>query len=109
MALMHAGSGERIVLLPADDADAPHMSVALAKTEHLELIRLRLAKGKAMPTHAVEREMTLQCLQGELVCEAHGRSVVLHPGEMLFLAGGVPHAVAANQDSVGLLTIVLPA
>lgn len=106
MALQHAASGERIALLAHID---PHYaSVALAKTPHMELIRLQLQKGKSMPMHSVEGEITLQCLQGEIECVAHGRSTTLHPMDMLFLAGGEPHAINAIQDCVALLTILLP-
>jgi quercetin dioxygenase-like cupin family protein len=107
MALLHAGSGERIVLDPGVVDFAQAHSVALTKTPHMELIRLVLQKGKAMPVHAVEGEISLQCLRGELGVDAHGRATLLHAGEMLFLSGGVPHAVVANQDSVALLTILL--
>lgn len=107
MALQHAGSGEKIAL-QRDDNDIAHFtSVALAKTEHMELIRLVLPKERAMPEHRVDGEMTLQCLEGEVVVDAHGRSTILRPGEMLFLAGGEPHAVRANQDAVALMTILL--
>ncbi|MES2297107.1 MAG: hypothetical protein V4582_08690 [Pseudomonadota bacterium] len=109
MALPHAGSGEPIVLAPGAIDFAQAHSVALAKTAHMELIRLVLQKGKAMPMHSVDGELSLQCLHGELAVEAHGRAIVLHPGEMLFLAGGEPHAVVAQQDSVGLLTMLLTA
>jgi quercetin dioxygenase-like cupin family protein len=106
MALQHVGSGERVALL--DHIDPHYASVALAKTAHMELIRLQLQKGKSMPTHSVPGEITLQCLQGEIACEAHGRVTILRPTEMLFLAGGEPHAIKANQDCVALLTILLP-
>jgi quercetin dioxygenase-like cupin family protein len=105
MALPHAGSGERIDLL-LDHGGEVH-SIALAKTAQLELIRLRLQKGKTMPTHQVAGEMTLHCLQGEIVCEAHGRGTVLRAGQMVYLAGAEPHALQANQDSLALLTILL--
>ena len=107
MALQHAGSGERIAL-QRDDNDIAHFtSIALVKTDTLELIRLVLPKERAMPEHRVDGEMTLQCLEGEIVLDAHGRSVILRPGEMLYLAGGEPHSVRANQDAVALLTILL--
>ncbi|MEO7496098.1 MAG: cupin domain-containing protein [Massilia sp.] len=107
MALQHAASGEKIAL-QRDDNDIAHFtSVALAKTEHMELIRLVLPKERAMPEHRVDGEMTLQCLEGEIVLDAHGRSTILRPGEMLYLAGGEPHAVRANEDAVALLTILL--
>lgn len=107
MALQHAASGERIPLQRGDDDIAHFTSVALAKTENMELIRLVLPKERAMPEHMVEGEITLQCLEGEIVCNAHGGNTVLKPGEMVFLLGGVPHSVQANVDSVALLTILL--
>lgn len=107
MALPHAASGELIRLQRNDDDIAHFTSVALAKTEHMELIRLVLPKGRDMPLHSVEGEVTLLCLGGELVCDAHGKSTVLHPGEMVYLLGGVPHAIRATEDSVGLMTMLL--
>ncbi|MFP5390395.1 MAG: cupin domain-containing protein [Gammaproteobacteria bacterium] len=107
MALPHAASGEVIQLSRSDDDIASLTSVALVKTENMELIRLLLPKEREMPMHQVDGEITLLCLNGELVVDAHGKSSVLRPGEMLYLLGGVPHAVRANEDSVGLLTILL--
>jgi quercetin dioxygenase-like cupin family protein len=107
MALQHAASGDKIALARGDDDIAHFTSVALAKTEHMELIRLVLPKERPMPEHKVDGEMTLQCLEGEIAIDAQGRSVTLRPGEMLFLAGGVPHSVRALEDAVALLTILL--
>lgn len=108
MALLHATSGERIELQRGDDDIAYFTSVALTKTAHMELIRLVLPKGREMPEHKVDGEMTLLCLEGEIAFDAHGRSTILRPLEMLFLAGGEPHTVRALKDSVALLTILLP-
>ena len=107
MALQHAASGERIVLQRGEDDIANFTSIALAKTEHMELIRLIVPKDKPMPEHRVEGEVTLLCLEGEIAVDAHGRSVVLRPNEMLYLAGGEPHGIRANQDAVVLMTILL--
>jgi quercetin dioxygenase-like cupin family protein len=107
MALQHAASGDKIALSRGDDDIAFFTSVALAKTPHMELIRLVLPKERPMPLHKVDGEMTLQCLEGEIEVEAHDRLVNLLPGEMLYLAGGVPHAVRAVQDAVALLTILI--
>lgn len=107
MALLHAASGERIALQRGDDDIAHFTSVALAKTEHMELIRLLLPKEKPMPEHRVEGELTLLCLEGEIAFDAHGRTTILRPSEMLYLAGGEPHTIRANRDAVALLTILL--
>jgi quercetin dioxygenase-like cupin family protein len=107
MALQHAASGDKIKLARDDGDIAFFTSVALAKTRHMELIRLVLPKERPMPVHRVDGDMTLQCLEGEIEVDAHGRTVTLLPNEMLYLAGGVPHAVRAVVDAVGLMTILL--
>jgi quercetin dioxygenase-like cupin family protein len=107
MALQHAASGERIALRRGEDDIANFTSIALAKTDHMELIRLVVTKDKPMPEHRVEGEVTLLCLEGEIALDAHGRTVVLRPNEMVYLAGGEPHAIRANQDAVALMTILL--
>jgi quercetin dioxygenase-like cupin family protein len=107
MALLHAASGERIALQRGDNDIAHFTSVALAKTEFMELIRLVLPTDRAMPEHRVEGEMTLQCLEGEIALDAHGRTTLLRPNEMVYLAGGEPHAIRANKDAVALMTILL--
>jgi quercetin dioxygenase-like cupin family protein len=107
MALQHAAPGECIALERGDDDIAHFTSVALAKTDHMELIRLVVPTEKPLPEHWVEGEMTLLCLEGELVVELRGRSTILRPNEMLYLAGREPHAVRANADAVALMTILL--
>ena len=106
MALQHAASGDKIALSRGDDDIAFFTSVALAKTPHMELIRLVLPKERPMPVHKVDGEITLQCLEGEIEVDAHDH-LTLKPGEMLYLAGGVPHAVRAVEDAVALMTILL--
>jgi len=107
MALQHASSGQVIALHRDGDDASQFSSIALAKSGAIELIRLVLPAGKSMPEHAVKGEITLQCLSGEIAFDAHGRTVTLRGGELLFLQGGAPHALRAIADSVALLTIVL--
>ncbi|MDN4053683.1 cupin domain-containing protein [Massilia sp. YIM B02763] len=107
MALQHAVSGERIALQRGEDDIANFTSIALIKTDHMELIRLVVPVDKPMPEHRVEGEITLLCLEGEIAFEAHGRTTILQPNEMVYLAGGEPHAIRAKKDAVALLTILL--
>lgn len=106
MALHHAASGEKIALQRGDDNIAHFTSVALARTEQMELIRLVLAKDRPIPEHHVDGELTLLCLEGELVLGAHGAETTLLPTEMVYLAAGEPHTIRANDDAVALLTIL---
>ena len=105
MALHHAVSGEKIALQRGDDDIAHFTSVALVKTEHLELIRLVLPVERPIPEHKVDGEVTIVCLEGEIAVDAHDKTTNLQPNEMVYLAGGVPHTIRAVQDAVALMTI----
>ena len=109
MAMPHAASGEAIAVQGA--APAPDLtqfsSIALVRSAELEVIRMTLPKGKALPEHHVPGEITMLCLQGELSIEAHGGSRRLAAGQLMYLNGGQAHALRAEQDSLMLLTIVL--
>ncbi|MBQ5949960.1 cupin domain-containing protein [Massilia sp. ST3] len=107
MALQHAVSGERIALERGDDDIAHFTSVALVKTEHMELMRLVVPKERPIPEHRVEGEVTILCLEGELAVDAHGRTTALKPNEMVYLAGGEPHTIRALKDAVALMTILM--
>ncbi len=107
MALQHAKPGEIIALTCASADTSAFASIALAKTEEMELIRLVLPAGKEMHEHHVKGDITFQCLSGEIAFVTRGTPTTLKAGEMLYVEGGTPHAVRALADSVALLTIVL--
>jgi quercetin dioxygenase-like cupin family protein len=107
MALPHAASGDVITVGRGAQDFSRFSAHALAKTKELELVRLILPKGKTMPEHHVPGELTLLCLEGEIVVDVHGKERTLHAGEMLYLFGGQGHALRAEQDAVALLTILL--
>lgn len=107
MALQHAASGDKISLKRSDDDIASFTSVALTKTEHMELMRILVTRDKPIPEHKLEGEMSLVCLEGELLVDAYGKTTTLKPMEMLYLSGGVSHAIRASEDSIGLMTILL--
>lgn len=107
MSLHHACSGEVIDIRPLGGKLGESLSTALAKTEQLELMRLVLPGGRSIPEHRVAGEMTLQCVEGAVEVHAHGRTRVLHAGDMLYLEGGQPYALHAMEDASLLHTVVL--
>ncbi|NRF65620.1 cupin domain-containing protein [Aquincola sp. S2] len=109
MALIHAKPGQPIAIAPLG-ADLRQASThALLKTQSLELIRLVLRAGEALPPHQVRGELTLLCLEGEVEVAMDGRVCLLRADELLLLSADVQHSVRAQQDSSLLLTIQLPA
>jgi len=107
MALQHASSGQAVALLRDGEDLSQFSSIALAKTAQLELIRIVLPQGKTMPEHKVPGDITVQCLHGAIAFQAHGKEVLLEQGAVLYLDGGIWHALRAERDSVILLTIRL--
>jgi quercetin dioxygenase-like cupin family protein len=107
MALNHLQSGDIANLLPIGADAVSSQSVALFKSEQLEVIRLVLPTGRAMPMHAVPGEITVQCLEGSIEFETPSGTQHLQAGQLLFLRGGEPHALLGIENASVLVTIVL--
>jgi quercetin dioxygenase-like cupin family protein len=107
MSISHALSGEAIDVKPFASQLAEQRTVALFKSDQIEVIRLVLATGKSMPTHRLAGEMTIQCLEGELDVVVYDERTLLRAGQLLFLHGDVPHSVTAGAPASALVTIVL--
>ncbi len=107
MSLPHAASGDLITIAPLGDQLENAVSTAFLKTNHLEVMRLVLQAGKSMPEHWVEGELTLQCLEGAVEIEAHGRRQALRPGQLVYLAPREPHAIHAVENASVLMTVLL--
>jgi quercetin dioxygenase-like cupin family protein len=107
MALPHARAGDSIDIKPFGVRLPDEKTVALFKSDELEVIRLVLSAGKSLPPHKVPGEITIQCIEGRIDVGAAGRSHVLSAGQLLFLQGGVVHEVSALADASALVTIVL--
>ena len=106
MAIHHASSGEIIDLRPTAALD-PAQSVTLMQDAHLKLMRLAIAAGKSLPEHAVEGPILMHCLAGVIEVAAHGARKPMRGGDLMYLAGGVRHALRAIEDCSLLVTIVV--
>ncbi len=107
MAIIHAASGELIDIRPLGAALRQTISSTLVRAEHLEVFRFVLPAGQLAPEHKAAGALTLQCLEGEVELEAHGRTQILREGNMVYLADAEPHVVKALVDSSLLVTILL--
>lgn len=107
MAMPHALPGDSVDVAPLGPRLSSAKTHALFKSADLEVIRLVLRAGKSLPSHKVPGELTIQCLEGALDVAVEGRSAVLRAGQLLYLAGGVPHSVRALEDASALITIAL--
>ena len=107
MSLPHASSGQLIDIRPLGAQLSSAPSRAILKSSGLELMRMVLPAGKLVPEHQVPGEITIQCLEGRVELTVHGDSQLMRAGDMVYLLGGVPHALRAHEDSSLLVTILL--
>ncbi len=107
MAMAHAHSGQPTDVSPLGAALSAARTVALFKTDELEVIRLVLPAGKSMPPHKVAGAVTVQCIEGKINVTCDDGSHILNAGQLLYLPGGVQHGVVGIEDASALLTIVL--
>lgn len=107
MAIHHASSGERINIRPLGSAITTTQTTALYKSQHLEVFRLVLLAGKEMPLHDVVGELTVQCLEGSLEFSIGTTHEVMRQGDLMCLAGGIPHSLKAIEDCSVLVTLLL--
>ncbi len=108
MALPHAQAGQLIDVRPLGPALAAHKTHTLYKSGALEVFRLVLPAGKTVPEHRVGGELTVQCLEGQLVFHLGERSTAMRAGELLCVPAGAPHALQALEDCSVLVTLLLP-
>lgn len=107
MAIAHAASGQIVDVQPLAERLSEARTVALFKTEGLEVMRVVMPARKTMPSHRVRGEITIHCLEGEIDFSMDGQSQRLKAGELVWLEGNVDHALTAVRDSSLLVTIVL--
>ncbi len=107
MAIAHAQPGQPVTVTPLGARLADEKTVALFKSEDLEVMRLALPAGRSLPPHKVPGEITIQCLEGALQVGLPAGHQVLNAGQLLFLTGGMTHDVTALQDCSALVTIAL--
>jgi quercetin dioxygenase-like cupin family protein len=107
MAMPHASPGQPIDVQPLGERLSSEKTVALFKSEGLEVMRLVLPAGKSLPPHRVPGAITVQCIEGSIDVTAEGENHVVRAGQLLFLLGNVTHGVTALEDSSALVTVVL--
>ena len=107
MAIPHAASGQVIDIQPLAGQLLDARTVALFKSDELEVMRLIVPAGKTVPSHQVKGEITVQCLEGEVAFTAGGQTQTMKAGQLLWLAGGVPHGLTAVRDASLLVTLHL--
>lgn len=85
-----------------------YVSKVLLKTSDLRLVLLAMQAGSRMPQHHSEGRIAVHCLRGSIRLQLASEARDLREHDVLALDRKVEHDVQAIEDSVFLLTLVLP-
>lgn len=96
-----------VINLYSPPSDLPEdATLALMKTQDMEVIRMVLPKEKDITEHSVDGQISVQCLEGKTEFGIEGETHVLTSGDWLYLDRNQPHSLLAIRDSILLLTIL---
>ncbi|MBS0317868.1 MAG: cupin domain-containing protein [Proteobacteria bacterium] len=107
MALPHAKPLDVIDMRPLGPQLADAKTHSLIKTEKLQLVRIVLPAGHALPEHSLPGEVTVQCLEGEIELLTSTRSHQLQAEQVMLLPAAERHSVRALRDASLLMTVLL--
>lgn len=102
----HVEPGEVINLNTLKEDMPVDSTYALVKTSDMEVIRMAIPKGREVPEHSVQGEMSAQCLEGKIEFMVGKESHTLEEGDWLYLNRNQPHSLRALTDAVLLVTIL---
>ncbi len=88
-----------------DDMAALPRTTTLLREDGLRTLLLHLKTGEQIPEHQTRGAITVHCLKGEAIFSSGNERVELRPGSLIGLGPGSPHDVAAQQDTLLLVTI----
>lgn len=77
----------------------------ILETDFTKEIRILMKKGQEMKEHQTPFPIVVELLDGEIVFGVEGEEYCVKKGDILTLAGGVPHHLLAMEESVVRLTI----
>ena len=104
----HAYPGRPFNLRPEGASLSEATTFPLVKEELFEAIRMVIRKDHEISAHQVAGAITIYCLEGRVAFTARGETHDLKAGHWLFLLGDEPHSLRGIEDSLLLLTILLP-
>ncbi|MDQ7859312.1 MAG: cupin domain-containing protein [Armatimonadota bacterium] len=88
-----------LAAIPAETVN-PRMTRRLFWGQRLMGALIELKAGASVPVHQHDNEQISYCISGAMRFILDGRELVLRPGEVLVIPGGVPHGAEVLEDTV---------
>lgn len=77
----------------------------LLDTDSSREIRIAMRKGHVMKEHKTPYPIVVEIFEGYIRFGVKGESYDFEKGDLVYLEGGVPHDLRADQDSIIRLTL----
>jgi quercetin dioxygenase-like cupin family protein len=105
MPVMKASPGEVIRVLSLGSDLKPAQFVALIKTDNLEILQLVVPSGQIVPTHELQGEVVVHCLQGRVSISALGAIHDLGPEQLLYYSQNEPFSILGIENASLLIMV----
>ncbi|MFG6432094.1 cupin domain-containing protein [Roseateles sp. LYH14W] len=105
MALMHAAAGAVVYAGPLGERIAEEKTTTLVKVPGLHVFRLVLRAGEHLEEHRVPQALVIQCLEGEMAFEVHGKALRMTAGDLCHIPPNELHAVTATTAASALVML----
>jgi len=79
--------------------------VTLIKTDALKVFQLVVPSGHSVPTHEIQGEVVVHCLQGRVSLTALGGVHDLGAGQLLYYSTNEPFSVWGIENALLLITV----
>jgi quercetin dioxygenase-like cupin family protein len=80
-------------------------ATTLLREAGLRTLLLHLKAGEQIPEHQTRGAISVYCLKGAAIFSSCGENAVLRPASLISVAPAAPHAVAAQHDTLLLVTV----
>lgn len=77
----------------------------LLETDFTKEIRILLNKGQEMKEHQTPYPIVVELVSGAIIFGVEGKEYDIEKGDLLTLAGGIPHHLIAKEESIVRLTL----
>jgi quercetin dioxygenase-like cupin family protein len=84
---------------------ADHAAKTIAKQPGIRVVLIALKQGGHMHEHHADSAITVQGVDGHVEFNVAERAVLLMPGHLVIVEGGMPHQLIGIDESAVLLTI----
>jgi quercetin dioxygenase-like cupin family protein len=80
-------------------------AITVFKTNGMRIVLIGLHEGAEMSKHKADGLMSIQVVEGKVLFNTEDECIALGKGQMLALHKDIPHSIAAEEETIILLTL----